>query len=634
MNWLRRFLVPIAALFAGVALAQPAVYTDLGTHTATETFAQDVTLQAANDIQWFRIELPAVASNDGYVDIWNSPSAFADSISDSEIGVYDDFGNLLASDDDDGPSLYSALSFGLTAPPRPATPPFPGTTTGVAFNGRDGALGGGVYWVAVGRYSVTFTAGWTVTSTYTGTQRTTTLNFSIVPAGSPIPPTGTGTAGPTFGEAGSSFTATVQVLPGANPPSSGITVSLDATAVGGGVVALNDDGGNSFSAFITTDAGTPVANYLLPFTINDAEGRSGGGTIPFNVIPPPPANDDCSTAEAVGPGATLFNNFSATNDGLVTCRTTNKDIWYQYTLSQDAEVRIDTCGTGFDTVLSIYDGCGGTEIACNDDACGLQSAATVVATGGTTLYIRVAAYTAGAGGDGILTITELEAPYVEPGDAGDTPDTADRPAGSGPLAAIVGNFDSVGDADVYLVQICDSGGFSASTVGNTTQDTQLFLFNDQGVGVTFDDDAPGGGLQSTITSAFVPGNGNYYLAVARYDNDPMDAGGQALWIDTPFGIERQPDGPGAANPWVDFDSVSTVTGGAYRITLTGVCFVEGGGGCSGDLDGDNDRDISDLAIMLSQFGSTGSGFSADLNNDGQVDISDLALMLSNFGLPC
>lgn len=58
------------------------------------------------------------------------------------------------------------------------------------------------------------------------------------------------------------------------------------------------------------------------------------------------------------------------------------------------------------------------------------------------------------------------------------------------------------------------------------------------------------------------------------------------------------------------------------------------GGCVGDLDNDNDRDIADLAILLSQFGSTGGSFSADIDGDGDVDIADLAQLLSVYGLPC
>lgn len=59
-----------------------------------------------------------------------------------------------------------------------------------------------------------------------------------------------------------------------------------------------------------------------------------------------------------------------------------------------------------------------------------------------------------------------------------------------------------------------------------------------------------------------------------------------------------------------------------------------GGGCTGDLDNDGDRDISDLATLLSQFGSSGGTFSADLDGDGDVDIADLAQLLSVFGVPC
>src|SRR5262245_53269518 len=175
--------------------AQPGTFTDLGTHTSAETFSQSVTLTAASNIQWFRIVLPANSATDGWVDIWtNTPG----DITDSEIGLYDNAGNLVngaanGSDDDDGPGLLSMLTYGQTTPARPAV------GTSIPRDGRNGALAGGVYWVAVGRFSVTFGAGWTVTSTYTGTQRTTTLNFDIQPPGAPTNPSGVGTATPNNG---------------------------------------------------------------------------------------------------------------------------------------------------------------------------------------------------------------------------------------------------------------------------------------------------------------------------------------------------------------------------------------------------------------------------------------------------
>jgi hypothetical protein len=58
--------------------------------------------------------------------------------------------------------------------------------------------------------------------------------------------------------------------------------------------------------------------------------------------------------------------------------------------------------------------------------------------------------------------------------------------------------------------------------------------------------------------------------------------------------------------------------------------------CFGDLDGDNDVDLSDLARLLSNYGVTsGAEYEdGDLNEDGDVDLSDLATLLSVYGTVC
>lgn len=60
--------------------------------------------------------------------------------------------------------------------------------------------------------------------------------------------------------------------------------------------------------------------------------------------------------------------------------------------------------------------------------------------------------------------------------------------------------------------------------------------------------------------------------------------------------------------------------------------------CIGDLDGDADRDLADLAGLLSALGTTAcdAAFvaSADLDDDGQVDIADLAGFLAQLGSSC
>jgi hypothetical protein len=60
--------------------------------------------------------------------------------------------------------------------------------------------------------------------------------------------------------------------------------------------------------------------------------------------------------------------------------------------------------------------------------------------------------------------------------------------------------------------------------------------------------------------------------------------------------------------------------------------------CSGDVDGDGFRDLSDLGALLASFGmSTGDPLynpDADFDNDGDVDLGDLGELLAVFDIPC
>ena len=58
--------------------------------------------------------------------------------------------------------------------------------------------------------------------------------------------------------------------------------------------------------------------------------------------------------------------------------------------------------------------------------------------------------------------------------------------------------------------------------------------------------------------------------------------------------------------------------------------------CFGDLDGDNDIDLADLAQLLSNYGET-SGMTyedGDLDADGDIDLADLAALLAVYGTVC
>ncbi|MFZ4575970.1 MAG: hypothetical protein ACOYN0_16395, partial [Phycisphaerales bacterium] len=54
---------------------------------------------------------------------------------------------------------------------------------------------------------------------------------------------------------------------------------------------------------------------------------------------------------------------------------------------------VSACGSAYDTVVSVRNGsCTGTQVACNDDSCGLSSQLTFAGVANTTYYIRVAGY--------------------------------------------------------------------------------------------------------------------------------------------------------------------------------------------------------------------------------------------------
>ena len=57
--------------------------------------------------------------------------------------------------------------------------------------------------------------------------------------------------------------------------------------------------------------------------------------------------------------------------------------------------------------------------------------------------------------------------------------------------------------------------------------------------------------------------------------------------------------------------------------------------CPGDVDGDSDTDLSDLALLLDAYGSTAGdpdyNPAADFDDDGDVDLMDLAFLLDDYG---
>ncbi|MGD9690159.1 MAG: nidogen-like domain-containing protein [Phycisphaerales bacterium] len=250
---------------------------DFGNVTPGASTSQTVDVAAA-EIKWFRFSLSQdVDGNGPFVDI---DTEFSAGCQDTEIGVYRSDGTLVASDDDDGSGGVgvSSLSFGTGT--RAASTSC--GTGGVAYNGRDGTLVAGTYYIAVGRFNVTF-GGTSFGATSTGPagagiQLNLRANVIIGQA--------TATPANVLNDGMSSSVLTV---------TSGlplVSASFDASAIGGSsnIPALDNGvdpdaiaGDNIFSARVNVADGAAAGNFQLGYMISNGM-QNSPGTLNLTVV--------------------------------------------------------------------------------------------------------------------------------------------------------------------------------------------------------------------------------------------------------------------------------------------------------------------------------------------------------------
>lgn len=163
------------------------------------------------------------------------------------------------------------------------------------------------------------------TDTFDGLSEHTTACSSTI-----TNPTGTGAAQPSLVQSGDTSLLTVTVTPGTNPPSTGLVVTADLSAIGGsGAQPFFDDGtngdalaGDNIFSFSTPITGTPGTK-TLPVTITDAEARSGSATITVSLLATYAINEIQGRAH-LSPltGQDVFTH------GVVTARSSN-GFWIQ-----------------------------------------------------------------------------------------------------------------------------------------------------------------------------------------------------------------------------------------------------------------------------------------------------------------
>jgi hypothetical protein len=183
----------------------------------------------------------------------------------------------------------------------------------------------------------------------------------------------------------------------------------------------------------------------------------------------------------------------------------------------------------------------------------------------------------------------------------------------------------------------------------------LWLMNNDGSGqhhalvtITLRDDdndghvsIPGDIIYETFTFNVSAVGWNPVLEVMDSQDHPLLVAGVDYWI-----VAESDAPPGINGVWniaahglgfmsnTDLDG-EWYPGGTGAVTCT---IVEGTrvSDLLGDLDGDCDVDLTDLSILLSNYGTTGGATYADgdLDSDGDVDLADLALLLASYGAEC
>ena len=184
---------------------------------------------------------------------------------------------------------------------------------------------------------------------------------------------------------------------------------------------------------------------------------------------------------------------------------------------------------------------------------------------------------------GYMPSTSWATAFTETGDAGDlpsgaqllTPGISSTDTLTGSLTLSTGG---VSESDMYQFTVAGNVSLTASTYsaaftpGFNNFDSQIAIFSNAGVGLAVNDDATGGGSQSSVTLTLGPGS--YYLLISGSGRFAVDGTGALIF---PNFTDGTTDATGtyaatSASPITGYTGSSN-EGGNYRIALTTVPVV-------------------------------------------------------------
>jgi hypothetical protein len=186
---------------------------------------------------------------------------------------------------------------------------------------------------------------------------------------------------------------------------------------GGTEINCNDDSCDKQSEMVIS----LVASQTYYIRVSGYDGDTGDYLFNISESLPTPVNDDCANAIDLDLNTPYTGSTeAATGTGSSSCSDGDSlDVWFSYSPDESGNYDVSLCQSQFDTTLSVYDSCGGTELACNEDFCNVQSATNIYLEGNQTYLIRVAGYRGAIGSYTVvinsecMSISDPATPYPE-----------------------------------------------------------------------------------------------------------------------------------------------------------------------------------------------------------------------------
>jgi hypothetical protein len=303
----------------------------------------------------------------------------------------------------------------------------------------------------------------------------------------------------------------------------GLMIRTGGTCPGTTQVVCNDDNStictaHSQGSSVTTRLAASTTYWII---VDGYNGASGTYTLNMTVLQPPV---QCSNAAVIA--ALPYTSSGTTCGHMSSYGNAAPDTFYKYTVPTGGEVvSISLCNSSFDTYLRVWQPCGVTQIASDDNSCGGTNASILQNFSAGDIWIQVEG-TGSLCGNYTLNVT-----HVNPcGDAIVIPSIPYSNSGT-----TVGHPNYYGNEapDVFYRYTVPPGGDTLQIdLCGSSYDTYLRVWRPCGTTQLAVDDDACGSLSSKIQQYFTAGDiwiqvegygsasGNYSLQVAHYSPPP------------------------------------------------------------------------------------------------------------------